>query len=99
MFNSSVQIPLWTIVTKLLASEGEAKFCSDSSMDDCNRILARPGELMDFVQIPLWTIVTDWIVIMPLLEFGSDSSMDDCNCAGKARGFTVTMFRFLYGRL
>ncbi len=32
----SVQIPLWTIVTKLVAVRRAAHGRSDSSMDDCN---------------------------------------------------------------
>ena len=31
-----VQIPLWTIVTKMKGGSIEDLACSDSSMDDCN---------------------------------------------------------------
>ncbi len=34
---SSVQIPLWTIVTKRMRGSGGRDSGSDSSMDDCNK--------------------------------------------------------------
>ncbi len=58
--HSSVQIPLWTIVTLLKELRGVTDQCSDSSMDDCNLIRLGKKHTRLFVQIPLWTIVTGW---------------------------------------
>ena len=81
-------------------AERKAIECSDSSMDDCNKISFSLTSISTHVQIPLWTIVTLAFLPQWTRIESSDSSMDDCNLQRRVLvQQRLILFRFLYGRL
>ena len=96
---SSVQIPLWPIMTGMLQQFIQVYFCSDSSMADNDGEIFMKNVGFNEVQIPLWPIMTFRLSSMHLLRLLVQIPLWPIMTHRRpATGDMVSWFRFLYGR-